>query len=385
MRRIVVAIYIDPDFYPPTINAILNFAGVYDEVVVVTRNHSLADFNFPSNVVLNKIGTFMSVRESAEVSTFQKFSSFFHFTKAMVSACKKKGTEMLVLYDPFPLFSYYVSRRFLSKKIKVWYHNHDMPDMTRLSRFTLGGMAGRYEKNAMRYIDYFSLPSPDRTKFYPWLKPGLEAFIIPNYPSLKVYTEQNLSIKKQDADLRIIFQGFIGKGHALEEIVDLLGDPIKGKQLKLILKGSVKKEYVEQLNERAEIKGISQQMEWVGIGPYAELPKLTASCHVGIGVHMNTDNVSKTLGTASNKIYEYAACGLPVILYDSEQFSKYLKKYPWAFFTDGSADSLKDILIQISDNYDVYSGAARASFVDRLNFEYVFLPVLEKICGTGNR
>ncbi|MCP9751928.1 glycosyltransferase [Ferruginibacter sp. HRS2-29] len=379
MRRIVVAIYIDPDFYPPTINAILNFAELYDEVVVVTRNHSLSDFNYPSNVVLKKIGKFMSVRESAEVSTFQKFSSFYRFTKTLVSACRQKGTEMLVLYDPFPLFSYFVSRKFLSKKIKVWYHNHDMPDMTRLSRFTLGGMAGRYEKNAMRHIDYFSLPSPDRTRFYPGLKPGLDAFIIPNYPSLKVYTAQNLSIKKQGDDLRIIFQGFIGKGHALEEIVDLLNDQIKGKQLKLILKGSVKKEYVEQLNAQAESKDVSQQVEWVGIGPYAELPKLTASCHMGIGVHMNTDNVSKTLGTASNKIYEYAACGLPVILYDSEQFTKYLQKYPWAFFTDGTRESLKNILIQIADNYDVYSEAARESFAGQLNFEYVFLPVLDKI------
>jgi glycosyltransferase involved in cell wall biosynthesis len=91
---------------------------------------------------------------------------------------------------------------------------------------------------------------------------------------------------------------------------------------------------------------------------------------------MGTDNVRKTLGTASNKIYEYAASGLPVILYDNAQFRKYLEHYDWTFFTDGSVTSLKEIIQEIVLNYSKISGSSRDSFESELNFENKFNQVI---------
>jgi hypothetical protein len=86
--------------------------------------------------------------------------------------------------------------------------------------------------------------------------------------------------------------------------------------------------------------------------------------------------VSKTLGTASNKIYEYAASGLPVILYDIEQFTKYLGVYPWAFFCDASESGLKTVLDQILPVVDTVGMEARNSFEENMNFEKAFQPAL---------
>ena len=72
--------------------------------------------------------------------------------------------------------------------------------------------------------------------------------------------------------------------------------------------------------------------------------------HIGIGIHRKEDIMNKTLGTSSNKIYEYAAAGLPVLLYDNQQFRNYLGKYKWAFFTDCSKASLISALETMERN-----------------------------------
>ena len=124
---------------------------------------------------------------------------------------------------------------------------------------------------------------------------------------------------------------------------------------------------------------MSDKLIWKEIGPYAELPSLTASCHIGIGINMNSDRVSQTQGTASNKIYEYAASGLPVILYDSGQFTKYLQKYNWAFFTDGSLNSIRDNVAAILKDQRRLSEMARHDFEESLNFEKNFKPALHTV------
>jgi hypothetical protein len=120
LKRVVVAIYIDPDFYPPTINAILNLASAFEEVVVVSRNNSVANYHFPSNVLLKKVGKYSSVRDSEKKSTAAKVFSFLHFTYTLFKHTSGNKTKLVVLYDPFPLFSFYLIRKVISKKKKIY-------------------------------------------------------------------------------------------------------------------------------------------------------------------------------------------------------------------------------------------------------------------------
>ena len=94
---------------------------------------------------------------------------------------------------------------------------------------------------------------------------------------------------------------------------------------------------------------------------------------------MGSDNVRKTLGTASNKIYEYAASGLPVILFDNEQFRKYLSGYSWTYFTDGTADSLEACIKEIMNNYDSATISSRNDFEKSLNFENQFGEIKKRL------
>jgi glycosyltransferase involved in cell wall biosynthesis len=378
LKRVVVAIYIDPDFYPPTINAIINLASAFEEVVVVSRNNSDTNYPFPSNVLLKKVGKYCSVRDSEKKSTTAKIFSFLHFTYTLFKYSAGKKTKLVVLYDPFPLFSFFLFRKMISKKKKIWYHNHDMPSLERQRKYSTGWFSATYEHRAMEHIHFFSLPSYDRQQYYPEIKKHIPVFIIPNYPSLQVYNRVKPKAHLTDT-IRIIFQGFISAGHSLEEMVALLAEKINGKQLHLILKGSVKDDYKNRINELASTYGVLNKLTWVGVGPYSDLPDLTNSCHIGNAIHRNTDIVSKTLGTASNKIYEYAASGLPVILYDIDQFKKYLNQYSWTFFCNGSKKSIREVIENICINLPQLQQDARMDFENKLNFENHFNPAMDVV------
>ena len=376
MKRVVVGIYIDVDFFPPSINAILNFAEVFEEVIVVSRNNSKIDFPFPKNVRVIKVGPYCTVREMEQQSVWQKAFYFSKFTRTLLKYAKKGGADMLVLYDSLALFAYYLTRK-LSHSKKVWYHNHDMADSKLLGKFSIGGLASKYESRALKHIHIFSLPSKERLIYFPNLLPAVATFVIPNYPSLKIY---NKPTKNNDSNfIHLIYQGFIGAGHSLEASIKLLRTTINGCQLYLVLKGSVSEEYKSSLNALAEREGVSDHITWLPVGPYSALPAITAKADIGIGINYNTDPVSRVQGSASNKIYEYAASGLPVILYDSDQFRRYLDKYEWAFFSDGSKDSLGKIITAIIPKLETYRKMARNDFEKELNFEYVFKPVLKTL------
>ena len=382
MTKVVVAIYTDPDYYPPTLNAILNLAGRFGEVVVVTRNNAQTDYPFPSNVRLVKSGKYIAVAEAEIKGVGYKLISFLKFVRKLYLSIIRGKTDLLILYDPFPLLAFALVRKFIPARILSWYHNHDMPELSLNRKYSLGWYAAAKEHETMKYIGYFSLPSSDRLRFYPnWQRP-LDYFFIPNYPSLKVYRLRPLRKGLKD-NLKLIFQGAIGEGHALEELISLLGGEFNGFSLQLVLKGPVREPYKEKLNRLAAEKGVSEKLTWIGIGPYAGVPVITSSCHIGIAIHKGTDNVSRTLGTASNKIYEYAACGLPVILYDDAQFRDCLKGYQWAYFTDGSIGGLSETLQRVIQEIDESGELAFHDFRESLNFEKAFLPALDMVMKAG--
>ena len=111
IKRVVIAIYIDPDFYPPTINAILNLAERCEEVIVISRNNTLKDFAYPDNVYLKKIGPLRSVREMEGEGAPAKAFYFLKFIFLLFQYSIKSSCRLVVLYDHLALFAFYPLRR----------------------------------------------------------------------------------------------------------------------------------------------------------------------------------------------------------------------------------------------------------------------------------
>jgi glycosyltransferase involved in cell wall biosynthesis len=377
MRRVLVSIYLDPEFYPPTKNAIFELASQVDKVYVLTRNMFITETNtYPQNVRFVRIGSYMTVHESQKINLFQKLVAFIRYWVQYHYLLVTKMIDTVICYDSIPLLVFYLGIK--PKSITFWYHNHDMPDAKLSRKYSIGWFSAIFEHSAMKKVKYFSLPSKDRLVYYPNWTRMEDFFYIPNYPRLSQF--KNIEFKKRFDDFTLIFQGHVGPGHHLEDVIIFLRTK---PEIKLIVVGSIQTEYRNLLLKLANKYLQEGQLQILGRIEYGKLLSLTAKCHLGLAIYNKTDEYAKTVGTASNKIYEYLSCGLPIVVFENNQFRKYLKNDPFVFYFNGQEDSLYKIIREVQSDFEKLSLLAKAAFFEKYSFEKNFQLAIAKILSSN--
>lgn len=372
-----LAIYSHPELFPPTLNAIDFFSNNGWEVDVIYNNQFASEWNFSKNVSLFPVGQMKSQKILEKKHVVLKIFRWLRFSFQIFR--KIHECDVYVAYDPIPLLSYYIVSVIRPKKTRLlWYHNHDVFEIQNARKYSIQWLSIIAEKKMFNKIDVFSLPAEERKTCFPMKTLKGAYFFVPNYPSLFFYgkfrKQDNLSNK-----VKLLFQGNISPNHGIEEIISLLPLSINGKEIELILKGHISLEYKELVVQLASQRGAEQCLIFVGQTPYHEVINTTIDCSIGLAIFTANDIMNKTLGTASNKIYEYAACGLPIIYYNNEHFRNHLGKYEWAFSTDLSQESLVLTLEHILCNYENLSDCAKSDFETQLNFEQYFSPAFNYV------
>lgn len=378
--NILVTIYNPIDLFPPSLNAVEELAKNYDSVTLLT-NGLLKNkrWVFPKNVTAHYVNNWPADdTKSGLISNMLRFSKYLFKLRQLL---KVNSFNLVLLYEPHAALAY----RLLSKTAKkkqhlLWYHNHDIYEMSRMRKYSLGWFAARAEQKIFPQLSIFSLPANERKVYFPMEQLAGRYFFLPNYPSLALYSQYH-SKKTVTDELKLLYQGKITEGHGFEELLQLLPEKINGKKLTLHIKGPGDKNYISKLSRLAAAAGVSSQMFFYDLTSYLEVPQLAASCHIGIGIHTKTEIMHSTLGTSSNKIYEYAAAGLPVLVYNNEHFREHLGAYSWALFTDCSKSSLTGCIEKIILDYDHMSEEAYKSFTSQLNYETHFRAVTEFVSG----
>lgn len=379
MNNMVIAIYFHPEAYPPTLNAIGELSDCFDQVTVVHRPHLKGNWNYPPNVKAVASGKHISSINQEKAFLLQKIGFFIAFAGSFLFACIKEKPVLILVYDNLSLLAYNLIRPFLHKH-KVWYHNHDVTEINLIRKYSIGWFAANHELKAFKYLDIFSLPTNERLQYFPINNLKGRYFFIPNYPAKRFYAvfynPKNLS-----QPVRIIFQGSIGPYHGIEEIIPLLKETINGYSLELILKGPCREEYRKLYTGMAEKHQVKNKLIFMGVTPYDQVPVASASCHIGIGILARQDIMNTTLGTASNKLYEYAAVGLPVIYYNRVNFTQHLDKFAWALPVELSSNDIREKISMTLKSYEQLSASAHKDFMQSLNFETGFNEVKTYISG----
>lgn len=381
-KNALVIVYTHIEGYPPSLNALNELAKSFKMVHVLVINNQQAEWEYPKNVSLFECGNYFHTLNIVSKKFIDKIKDFTRFLFLIKKLLKNKKTNIVISYDPISLFAYHLVSLFLSKKNTplLWYHNHDVLELSKTKKYTIAWAAALIEKQIFDKLDFFSLPAQDRKQYFPLEKLKGKYFYIPNVPAKSFYNKfyQPKTVKVKA--IKLIFQGTIAKGHGLEEIIKyILPTIIADKNFELNLKGLISDDYKNELLQLAVINKVEKQVIFHGFGAYQDVPRIASACHIGIAIHKGTDIMNKTLGTSSNKIYEYAAVGLPVLLFDNEHFREHLGKYEWAFFTDTSEKSLFDCIEKIIANYEYLSQKAHEDFESHLNFETYFTPVIEEV------
>lgn len=360
-KNILISIYGQPENYPPTLNAIQIISKIFTKVYVLYKAHSEIFWDYPKNVILIPSGNIISIENQKNSSIPSKIKQHISFLIKFRELIKKTNFHTILVYDYFPTMSLYFSLSSISKKSILWYHNHDVPSPQKVS---IGSLALYTQNKLFSRLDLFTCPSKERFKYFPNNKFKGKRILIKNYPSKALY--KNIYVKENNLKkVEFIYQGQVNNEHGLEEISKF----IKNKDnFNLNIAGNITSKYQEKLSNILS----SSQIKFHGFVAYKNLPKITSSCHIGIAINKPNDIIYQTGGSASNKIYEYAACGLPILYFDNEHYNEYLGELEWAFATDLSKESINICVSSILEDYEYYSKKAKEDFNKIFNFETEF-------------
>jgi glycosyltransferase involved in cell wall biosynthesis len=380
MKKVFMAVYSSVEYYPPTLNALACLQTKFDNLFILSRNVLKLSWTYSPNIQNIQSGKFTPIREAEKKSTLWKIMSFVLYTWNMWKTIRTQKPDLVILYDNIPTLSYYLVQFFIGYKPFLWYHNHDVVDKKTTTKYTITWFAIMAEQRIFRYLDAFSLPSEDRKQYFPLETLKGKYYFIPNMPAKSFYGAYYTPKVIEDANIHIVYQGSLAKGQGFEELIKLVSSNKCTKKIYFTIKSFYSyQQYNTELQQEIEKCHLEEQIKLLDTSPYKEMPLFTKKHHIGLAIFSEQSIIRNTAGTSSNKIYEYIAVGLPVILFDNEHFRKYLGKYSWAFFTDLSEKSLMDCIEKIIANYETLSQQANKDFMAELNFETYFVPALDEI------
>lgn len=371
---VLILFYADIQGFPPTINLINFLKKKVKNIILVNRSQFLIDFG--KNVQIQSVGRKYSVKDQMHGSYTLKAYLYLKFIILTFKSLYFNKPNIVIVIDPVALFLYRVVNFFSFRKSYLWYHNHDVLQPSQ-NIFHLNYWVSYIERISFKDIDMFTLPSIERLIYFPINKLKGEYFVLPNYPSLEFYNDFYNKRTFNQKEFNIIYQGTISENHGIEEVMYLLGYNSEiNKTIILNLKGRIDSSYKNYLFTLATKLNCLEYLRFHDYTTYSEVPVLASKCQLGIAIFKSNDIMNSTLGSASNKIYEYAAVGTPVIYLKKEHFISYLNERKWAFSTDLSLLSLINIVKSVNNDFVNISFDAYNDFQNDFNFEKMISKII---------
>ncbi|MDZ8188200.1 MAG: glycosyltransferase [Nostoc sp. ChiSLP02] len=385
-KSIGILIYANPDYYPPTINAVHLLSEHFD-IILIGRNQHPPHWQYPSNVSVHRLGEYTSVQEREQASAGVKLWEYIKFI-AQASRLLT-NVSLIYAYDAFGYTSAYLCRLLQHQQTPLIYHNHDL----NYQLFSLSSLSGWVQRGELKWVHKANLlvfPSQERALLFKRLTNfNGELMIVPNFPR-KSYFKEHVNFTKLILERfqkpNILLQGTISIKNSLLELINSLSYLDSSVELKLI--GPIKEEEKDLMKDLVIRNQVAERVQYVPPVPYNELPWHTWEASIGVCLYQKTNVNHQTMGTASNKIYEYAACGLPVIVSDQPDYREHLAGETWVSFADpDNPESIAFAVKNILTNFDKYEKmclSARRAFEEKYNYESAFSSLFAKIQDLAN-
>jgi glycosyltransferase involved in cell wall biosynthesis len=382
--KVGMILYMNPDYYPPTVNA-AHLLSEHFDVVLIGRNYDFPDGEYPSNVSVHRLGRYSSIQERMNASPWAKFWEYLNFI--FQARYLLKEVSLIYAYDAYGYTAAYLCQRLLPKKIPILYQNHEIE--TKLSGLSsLAGWVQRAERAWISRAKLVIFPDKDRANFFQKIT-GIKKvpIIVPNFPRKSVFTLSDdwiSIIQKRWNSITLFCRGSISETSAMREII-FAASLLKrfNRNIRVEFVGFLGEAEGRSLTNWVEQSEMSNSFSYLGVLPYKDLQTPTVSATVGFALYKNIAFDRVACASACNKIYEYAACGLPVIVSDFSTYRDYLGNESWVRFADPEdptaiVSAVQDILSDFKQ-YREMCLAARKAFEQKFNYELVFSPLISKM------
>jgi glycosyltransferase involved in cell wall biosynthesis len=142
-------------------------------------------------------------------------------------------------------------------------------------------------------------------------------------------------------------------------------------------------EYIDSLRRLAGDLGVARRFAVLPPVAYDDLGRYTTGAHVGHALYEPIHVNNRYMGTASNKVLEYMAAGLPVLLSSQAGFRQLVDRYGCGLVVDERspqevAAAISTLLANPGQAHSL-GQAGRQAFMRELNYQVQFAPALEAI------
>jgi glycosyltransferase involved in cell wall biosynthesis len=261
--------------------------------------------------------------------------------------------------------------------LQVVYHEHDTPPGSGGGRFTRLCLAAR--RWLARRAEVNVIPSPERAeRFAREVSGGRPVLCVWNCPSREEVSPPRARLDGKE--LWVYYHGSIVPPQLPASVLHALA--LLPASVKLRVAGyetQGHRGYVQELRELAERLGIADRVEWLGAAPTrGELfRRCTAS---DVGVALFPADWHQQMAGASNKPFDYLACGLALVVSDLPDWRAIFVDAGCALPCDpadsqGIADALRWYLDHPRETR-AFGEQGRLRVASEWNYEAQFAPVL---------
>lgn len=369
--------YNNPDFYPPIINSATLLCGIFNTSFLFTRDQDFAVL--PLNAVSYPPSVDILRMRLPSVPNVLKYALFV----AKAARFNRFRPDFVMAHDAHALLPAWLLAKRSGSPLA--YHCHDYMDD---SEVVTGSqrLFKALERKIAPAADVVIIPDAERAAvMIQQLGLTREPIIAANAPLSDAPRSTVLqdSLRSQGKDFsKIVFrQGRIGPNHALEATIrsmPLWADPSWG----FVIMGSADAAYREHLLQFAAELGVSQQLAILPAVAYPDVASFTVGATLGHGLYDPTHFNHRFFTTASNKIMEYIAAGLPVLLSESTGSQALLSRYRIGLTADEkspeSIASAINAMLGGPEQMVSMQAESKRAFEEEFNYRQQYAPVIER-------
>jgi glycosyltransferase involved in cell wall biosynthesis len=378
---LLVVFYANPDRYPPTYNAIRLLSERFRVHVICRANADPPGVTWPADVRVDRVGPAVADRDKFTASMSAKLGEYVGFVWAVRRALAADRPALAYAYEPHAVTALGLA----GCRARVVYHRHEIEDLGPADRRSLQGwilaLSWRFGKRA----DLLVFPEQHRARMYQeFVGDPREPLVVPNFPLLSAFapiTDWPAILEARWREKVLLYRGAIGAYNGILQMVRALPDVDAAVTLRLC--GGAEPAFLGELRALAAEVGVVGRLRYDGYVPYDRLNRETVGAAAGLVLYQRVQANLEFNATATNKLYEYAACGVPVVVPDRPAFRAFLAGESWVEYAEAaepaSVASAVGRLFAHRGAYEERCRAARRAFEERFNYEAVFAPLRERV------
>ena len=374
MSRVLYVQYTNPAAYPPLMHSAEILVGAGFDVTAIGTLKAGDTLRFPADTRVD-----VQLRAFEGVGWQQK-AGYLRYAAMVTSWAVRHRPAWIYASDA--LSAPAASTAAQMSGARVVYHEHDSPTPSprdsRFQQFVLGSrqrLAGR--------ADICVLPNAGRAAAFEASTGRRGAAVVWNCPARNEVRPPRTA----SSGMRVLYHGSIVPARLPDSVIHALTRLPEG--VTLVVAGyetAGHPGYLDQLAALATQLGVRDRIEFAGTFPQrADLLSLCATCDVGLSLMpANTPDVNeRSMAGASNKAFDYLACGLPLVVSDLPDWRTMFVDEGFAEAVDPSSPEsvAKALSVFAADPQARIARGERGRqrILGEWHYERAFQPVLERM------